>query len=470
MDEIRSTLVTLSSYEPNTFPSADSSSLSFDVTSSKQSYCAARDRYLNQRMEEMMLEYVSSYSNDENGFMRPDLSSPCPTDDAASKAALVAQVTSASQQVSTLMSSLQSKTAQFKDRLSSLSEAVASFDSAGVSCPPPPTSSDYDVTPDELRSQEVLLADLLSKKESMRARLSELKAAESQALKEIADIQAGSYGPSFPSDALSTASLSSFNPIPSFASSAEDHTSKIASLRELADWYAALRSALESLSGVIVSSITPAQQGMTVRVSLHTPPLDTLVMKVGAAAPPPVALSMSVVSASLECPSSRVSASLNSPVTCPLPSLADVVSACNNMDGPEGLRFVVRESSALLHGLHARLTDVETLKKRYVLKSGDNFETITVQIPEGQGVFATIKFGKDYSMLPYGDLHVSALQTTNVLSPFRNGLEELRTKINVGLEAAQESKGVGMLVDKICKGVKDVYSANAAGKAFGMPR
>lgn len=472
MDEIRSTLSTLGSYEPNVFPPPDATSLSFDVTASKQSYCAARDRYLNQRMEEMMLEYVSSYT-DENGFMRPEV--PSPEDDssssAASKAAQVAEVTAASQQVSSLMSSLQSKTAQFKDRLSSLSEAVASFDSAGISIPPPPSSSDYDVTPEELRSQEALLADLVLKKESLRARLSELKSAEAQALKEVADLQSGSYGPAFDAaTVLSTASLSSLHPPPSFAHfSAPEHESKLASLRELSDWYSALRSALESLSGVIVQSITPAPSGMTVRVSLHTPPKYTLVVKVGAAAPPPAAAS--VVDASLECPSGRVEAEEGSAVFAPLPKLGDVVEACRNMDGPEGLRFVVRESSALLHGLQQRLLDVATLKKRYVLKSVDNFDTITVQIPEGQGVSATIAFGKDYSLLS-GSLHLTALSTSNILSPFRAALEDLKGATNLFLDSAQESVGVLALVERVCKGVKDVYSTNTAGKGgvFGMPR
>ena len=72
MESVRNVLETLRSYEPNNFSNADST-LPFDITSAKHLYCQARDKYLNQRMEEMMMEYVSSY-NEEKGFVKPDLS------------------------------------------------------------------------------------------------------------------------------------------------------------------------------------------------------------------------------------------------------------------------------------------------------------------------------------------------------------------------------------------------------------
>ncbi|GMH98816.1 hypothetical protein TrVE_jg7238 [Triparma verrucosa] len=428
LQSLKSTLTTLS--EITNRETIDVTDIVKKSSMCKVSYATARNKYLTQRVEEQMMDYSP-----------PSVPTP------PSTSSLLSNVVTVARSICTLQSDLDARLGKFEEGRSSLSRTVSEMTEDGSDVP---VSEDFDEVDSDTVTDDI--TELEAKKSLLQKKLYEVQSKISESQLDL-------------SESLATISegggdvglVLSDKDVENVRVEKEKISADLVKTQETSQWYEAVRSAMEQLSGIKVSSIEAIKKnkGMMVKLEMgregnHELNIILKAQKGG----------MKVDDAVLK--GDKISDEFGI-ITCSMPTLTDLVAASAGMKAPSDLRFVIREASARLRNTVLKTGHVGKLRKRFEVKSsGERLDNLVVNVSEG--VQANIRLTLDYPTCA-GSCYVDSLLSANLPA---DELSKLRESVN-----NKRIEHVLGLVEDLVKGVREVALlgvGNTLGLGGQLPR
>ncbi|GMI06999.1 hypothetical protein TrLO_g13207 [Triparma laevis f. longispina] len=442
LSSLKSTLSSLTDVE-NTAPTVtETRDVIAKSSMCKVAYNTSRNKYLTQRVEEQMLDYVSTYDVSTNEFQSP--SAVESNDEEGDK--LIDDVVKVAKEICMIQSDLDARRGKFEEGRNELEKVVSEMDEDDQE---EVEGDDFTEGAEEKIEEEI--KEMEGKREEMKRKLKEVqeKIGEEQAslAESMATIKEGGGGD--PEDVIKTA-----KPTSDVIKEASKLKAALIKTSETSQWYEAVRAAMEQLSGIKVEGIEAikkgkSQTGMMVKLLCGREGNHELNIILKAAKG-----GMKVDDAVLK--GERISDEFGI-ITCGMPTLTDLVAASAGMKAPNDLRFVIREASARLRNSVLKTSHVGKLRKRFEVKSsGERLDNLIVNVSEG--VQANIRLTLDYPTCA-GSCYIDNLQSATLPS---EELEKLRESVN-----EKRIEHVLGLVEELVKGVREV-ALLGVGNTLGL--
>ena len=462
--------------------SCDTSSDNFKEM--KRKYSEARSSYLSNRICGSLVASLSSFvpgsGFDIDEYITTEEEILVKKEEDEGRATLLDNVRDSSLEVTKLVDGLKGKYGGFEGKRGELDVILQELENnEDVTCNDIGTAEDeldYSITSSELQNQQDLLSTLLEKKTALKTKLlllaSEKEKYNTRYTSAIAQItKAGGNA---------TKLLADGNTTNNEELSADEREANLTSLNEASEWYTALLSALSSLSDISIKGISPIPKdssneelvngGIRIKLLVND---GKQIVSVGLRS-----LVAGVKPSVFECgiehneelkketSGEDMEEEEDNATKVTIPNVEDILLSAKLLPPPDDLRFVVRETTNRIRNLQSRTIHLQKLKQKYVLKNSDNADEVIISIPNGVGVSCTIRFTKDYPLLPKS-VYLQGVTTSTILSSYKPALSTLKTEINNSSETSNSN--VIEIVESVVKGVRKIYEVdnNVVGNKGG---
>jgi len=373
----------------------------------------ARNKYLNQRSTEMLMDYIGTWDAAKETFEMP--SAAADGADEVGDEELVQKVIVAARETRNKSENLARGFKQFQDTLISMkgTEDISAPLTTSSASPSPArnslTQSSASPAARKTDDNEAPLQELEEKRKALSTQLNGLNekvVAKKQKLEEIKTkiTQSGAKVEDNSNDSLSE-----------LRKKTDATAAAVEELKGTESWYTAVKSAMGMLSGIEIIE-TKAVDKKTLQITLAMELTEKDKMQQSATRKntkaKPSAKQDDEYQLQLRITSGRVSeaiilgaapigasssrmAAIRKVHTSALPSLEDLVTASCALEKPEDVRFVIRESKARLNNTFARAVHVKKLSERFTI-SHTNPDLTEVCVTIKPGVTANLALNVGY--------------------------------------------------------------------------
>jgi hypothetical protein len=427
-------------------------------------YESARDLYVQQRVEEMLIEQLSTF--DGKGFADPITDD----DDEIMKsneeeAGVVTSVRSTANAIAMTHDSLTKKFGHFVSRREELLQVLKEIDGTTTtitatgngsntsSLNDDGSSSDMAdddlavVSDEDLLQQQKELEEIQQEKIELEAQLADIGIQMKEQRRKLQD------APDNVDEEIEDGSIEKIT------RESNEGSDKITELQQMVEWYNAVRSAIEELGSLRVLSVEEAPAGENEEAGIYVNILLEDEYKLVIKLAPIGRDRLRVMSAVIE--GDEISEAQGM-VIGRMPSLDDVVAASKAMTVPEDVRFVVREASVRMRSLAARVEDIVELRKKYLLQMNKKLDELVVSVNEG--VVAVVRLSEDYPLLP-GCVYIA--QIAGVAGWDEAELDMIRKAVNDG-KWSRVGQVINLMKEEVQKGRNnsEMMMAGTPGKTM----
>jgi len=425
----------------------------------QQQYNNAKQRYLRQRFEELFLQHVATYNGKTFQFPVPSFTNVEEESMKQKRQELQDKLRAQVSKMAHKRHEVVSKYNILRERKEELKGLVEDLVSKSKADEDEEGEEDFDVDEDEddlseseIKEQRAQLEHLQAKKLALQAKLAVVKVenqhlvTENQRFLNEYNKICGDSPITIPSDYNNVAEI--LSETTKLEKEIKEGEEKMHELQELVEWYDAMTSALNELSGIRVVNVSSAMtndgrnnDALIVKLQL----LDEYTLQVELQ---PSSVKKDKITQSFRVAQATLTGDLmigEGFSQARIPPLDDLVVISQQLPEHEDLRFLIRETLARIRAVGCRVDELDNLRKSYAVTIENEGERIYCSLNEG--VTAVLCLSLDFPMLK-GSALVEQLIGTGGWDTAE--LEKIRIKINTG-----NYKGAVQLMDALAVEIKN---------------
>lgn len=397
----------------------------------QQQYNNAKQRYLRQRFEELFLQHVATYNGETFQFPTPSQTKQeeerMTQKRQELQEKLMAQVHNIVQKRNEVLlkyNILQERKEELKALVEDLVTKAESNDDEQEG--EEEEDEEEEITESEIKEQQSQLDQLLAKKLELQAKLAAVKVetqhleTENLRLLEKYNSVSGDTPISKPTEDYDLDDIQSTTM--RLQREIQEGEEKIRELQELVEWYDAMRSALNELSGIRVLNVssvaaTANEEGKSDALMILFQLLDEYTLQVELH-PSTIKRSMTKLSQNFRVARATLKGELlvgEGFTQTRIPPLDDLVEICQQLPEHEDLRFILREAIARIRAVRCRVEELVNLRKNYAVTIENEGQKLYCSLNEG--VTAVLRLSLDFPMVRISTCGISWRHVEDSLIP-----------------------------------------------------